>query len=83
MELKTVIVEIAAPSEEFLMRLLRVLDTIEYLGDVGASRNLEVMVDGDGAARFQFRMWENLAWIDLPKTPEIDLDKDTLQFDLG
>jgi hypothetical protein len=80
-----IVLEIRAPSDEFLARLLQVLDTIEYLGDVGASRELSVMVDGDGAARFSFKMWneEKLQFKDLPKFEAKNIDDEPIKFDLG
>lgn len=37
--------------EEDVATILKLLRHIEYLGDVGASRNIVVRVDGDGCGR--------------------------------
>lgn len=41
--------------EEDVATVLRLLRHMEYLGDVGASRNIVVRVDGDGSGRIHVK----------------------------
>lgn len=41
-------------NEEHLARFLQLCKTLEYLGDVGATRTVKAWFDGDGAARLNF-----------------------------
>lgn len=45
---------------EQLRTLEKLFVHMEYLGTIGASRNLLVRVDGDGAARMQFKDSDDL-----------------------
>lgn len=43
-------------NETDLIEFVRVCGVIQFLGNIGASRTLELYVDGDGSARFSFYM---------------------------
>lgn len=52
--------------EPELFEFLRLLQKIEYLGIVGASRSITVSVDGDGSGRLNFYFIENGKFTELP-----------------
>lgn len=45
-------------NETDLIEFVRICGVIQFLGNIGASRQLEIYVDGDGSARFTFYMNE-------------------------
>jgi hypothetical protein len=51
-----------------IVELLKVLGAIQYLGDVGSSRDIKVSVDGDGSGRLSFRVKVEGKFVDLPST---------------
>lgn len=59
---------------EFLSRVDHLLQTIAYLGGVGASRTVEFFVDGDGSDRLGVKGTES----DVDKK-KIDTDKDAVK----
>jgi len=59
-----------------LNSLEKVLSAIQQLGHVGASRNLNVFVDGDGATRLKVSRTDK---VDMMRD-EINTDLDTINF---
>lgn len=65
---------------EILDQLEEILKAMEFLGNVGASRILEIYVDGDGRARIKTKRADKD--IDI-KEKEIDIDNENIKgFDL-
>jgi hypothetical protein len=67
---KTLKIE-ATGREENLNVLINFLRMVQYCGDVGSTRTIELWVDGDGAARMNFDFPEVL---DLPEQKKQDID---------
>jgi hypothetical protein len=63
-------------SEGVLDQLEEILKAIEYLGKLGASRVLELGIDGDGAARIKVKRTDKK--IDL-KEQDINTDQDIIK----
>jgi hypothetical protein len=61
---------------EILDQLEEILRAMEFLGSVGASRTLEIGVDGDGRARVKVKRTDKD--IDIKET-EIDLDNEKIK----
>lgn len=59
---------------EDLDKLEKLFRHIEYLGNIGASRNLLVRVDGDGAGRIKVEKTD-VDWRDVLDSQPIDNDK--------
>jgi hypothetical protein len=53
MDLKKITVNVVGPQDQ-LRAFVELCKTIQWLGDVGASRTVQVDVDGDGAACLRF-----------------------------
>lgn len=51
--------KITAPNQEQLNMMDKLFCLIEYLGVIGASRNINLFVDGDGAVRLRFQSCNN------------------------
>jgi len=70
--------------ETEIVELLRFLGAAQYLGNIGASRNLILSVDGDGSGQLRFEvLWgDSEEYKDLPST-KLDTDKDSFNFYLG
>lgn len=66
--------------KEDLETLDKVLRHCEYLGNIGASRNILIRVDGDGTGRIKVRKVERLVIYD--ETP-IDKEQYNIEQNLG
>lgn len=62
-----------------LDELEKVLNCIEFLGNIGASRTISLWIDGDGNARFNIERTDKKQ--DLNKE-EINIDKDEIDFNI-
>lgn len=73
---------ISSDNNYFLDEMERVFRTIEYLSNVGSSREVAIYVDGDGRCDLQFeKIGEEGKSSDLTDT-EVDTDKDKFTFSL-
>lgn len=53
-ERKYIDIRVEASDEKDLAEFIRMCGFIQYLGNLGSSREFKAFVDGDGAARFKF-----------------------------
>lgn len=74
---KTLKVEISG-SDEQLEVMAKILESIYYLGSIGASRTIKIWVDGDNSGQIKIKFPE------LEKRPKIDegLGKHSLLFQI-
>jgi hypothetical protein len=72
--------------ETELVEMLRFLGAVQYLGSIGASRDLNLSVDGDGSGQVRFEvLWGDSEEYKELESTKIDTgsSKDTFKFYLG
>ncbi|MGH3783155.1 MAG: hypothetical protein ACRDZY_08365 [Acidimicrobiales bacterium] len=70
--LSLVEVRVTARNDADLARFIQLCKTIQLLGQVGASRDIRVSVDGDGSADLRFDFGDTN--VDAVQVPDIDTD---------
>lgn len=71
MQPKTIMTLEVIGGQSELIEFLKVCGAIQWCGNVGASRDLPVSVDGDGSGQLRFRLIEPFGkGEDLPSLPE-------------
>ena len=66
-------------NETDLLEFMRLCGVIQFLGEVGSSREIKLFIDGDGSARFKFLLNNEF----IPSTPINLSNKEITKIYLG